>query len=417
MELAIAQRLAVALAIGFVIGAERGWEQRDAPQGSRTAGVRTFALTSLLGAVAALLAARVGPAVLAVAFAAIAGLAVASYAVSSRPPEDVGLTTEVALLIAFGLGALAGAGVAVESVAAAVVVAALLGFKRELHLGLAWLERRELIATLQLLLIAAVALPLLPDRGLGPGEALNPQRLGLLVLLLGSVSYVGWFAVRLFGERLGLSLTGLVGGLASSTAVTLTYARIARAGGGPLPVLGAGVQLACGVMALRLLVVVGLLAPALAARLVVPLAALAVVPWAAAALALRSAPSTPEAPAVLPLRNPLELEAALLWAAALTGVALLVHAAEEALGTPGVYAVAGLSGVADVDAVGLSLAQAVRRRLDPEVAVRGIVLAAAVNTGVKAALCGVVGGRALARAVAPGLLGGLALAVGLAALS
>ena len=416
MELAIAQRLAVALAIGFVIGAERGWEQRDAPQGSRTAGVRTFALTSLLGGVASLLATRLGPGVLAVAFAALAGLAIASYAVTARPPDDVGLTTEVALLVAFGLGALAGAGVAVESVAAAVVVAAILGFKRELHLGLAWLERRELTATLQLLLIAAVALPLLPDRGLGPWEALNPRRLGLLVLLLAGISYVGWFAVRLVGARLGLSLTGLVGGIASSTAVTLTYARIARKGGGPVAILGAGIALACGMMAVRLFAVVALVAPVLAARLAAPLAALAFVPWLAAGLALRSAPATRESPAVLPLRNPLELERALLLAAALTGLVVLVNAAEQALGAPGVYAVAALSGVADVDPVALSVAQAARVRLDPDVAVRAIVLAAAVNTGAKLALSGVVGGRPLARAVAPGLAGGLALALAIALL-
>lgn len=415
MELAIAQRLAVALAIGLVIGAERGWEQRDAPQGSRTAGVRTFALASLLGGVAALLAERVGAPVLAVALAAVAALAVASYAISSRPPADVGLTTEMALLVACGLGALAGAGVAVESVAAAVVVAALLGFKRELHLGLAWLERREVTATLQLLLIAAVALPLLPDRGLGPFEALNPRRLGLLVLLLAGVSYVGWFAVRLLGARLGLTLTALAGGLASSTVVTLGYARMARAGGGPVAVLGAGVQLACGSMAVRLLAVVGLVAPSLAARLALPLGALAVVPWAAAALALRAAPAARESRAELPLRNPLQLEAALLWAAALTGLVLLVHVAQDALGNAGVYAVAAVSGLGDVDAVALSLAQAARGRLDAEVAARGIALAAAVNTGVKVAICALVGGPALARAVAPGLLGGLALAVLLAA--
>jgi uncharacterized membrane protein (DUF4010 family) len=417
LELALAQRLAVALAIGLVIGAERGFEQREAPPGSRTAGVRTFALTSLLGGVAALLGARLGPAVPAVGFVAVAALALAGYAAIVRRQGDVGLTTEVALLLAFSLGALAGAGVELEAVAAAVVVAALLGWKRELHRGLAWLERRELSATLQLLLIAAVVLPLLPDRGLGPWQALNPRRIGLLVLLLAAVSYVGWFAVRLLGPRVGLSFTALLGGLTSSTAVTLAYARLARRGGPPAGLLGAGVQLACGVMALRLFAVVALVAPALAARLAPPLAALALVPFAAAVVALRRDPAhAPTAHAELPLGNPLELESALVWAAALSALVLLVNAAESAFGTAGVYAVAALSGVADVDAVALSLAQATGGRLDPDVAVRAITLAASVNTGVKVALCGLVGGRALARAVAPGLLGGLAAALAIAAL-
>jgi uncharacterized membrane protein (DUF4010 family) len=222
--------------------------------------------------------------------------------------------------------------------------------------------------------------------------------------------------VRLLGPRVGISLTALLGGLASSTAVTLAYARLARRDAASAGLLGAGVQLACGVMPLRLLAVVALAAPALAGRLAAPLVALALVPFATAVLALRGRRRTTEARAELPLGNPLALESALAWAALLSALVLLVHAAESWLGAPGVYAVAGLSGLADVDAVALSLAQAVGRRLQPDVAVRAIVLAAAVNTGVKAALCGLVGGRGLARAVAPGLLGGLALALALATL-
>jgi small basic protein len=254
MDVAVAQKLGVALAIGFVIGAERGWETREAAEGGRTAGLRTFALTGLFGGLAALLAERFGASLLAVGFLGVAALAVASYFALVRVHGDLGFTTELALVLTYGLGALAGSGIQLEAVAAAVVVAAILGFKRELHRGLAWLERREVTATLQLLLIAAVALPLLPDRAMGPFEALNPRRIGLLVLLLAAISYGGWFAVRIAGERAGLLLTAAFGGLASSTAVTLTYARLARAHRAPAAILGAGIAVACGCMALRLAV-------------------------------------------------------------------------------------------------------------------------------------------------------------------
>jgi uncharacterized membrane protein (DUF4010 family) len=414
MDIGVVQKLGVALAIGFVIGAERGWETRAAAEGGRTAGLRTFALTGLFGGLAALLAERFGASLLAVGFLGVAALAVASYFALVRAHGDLGFTTELALVLTYGLGALAGSGVQLEAVAAAVVVAAILGFKRELHRGLAWLERREVTATLQLLLIAAVALPLLPDRAMGPFEALNPRRIGLLVLLLAAISYGGWFAVRLAGERAGLLLTSAFGGLASSTAVTLTYARLARARRAPAGLLGAGIAVACGCMALRLAVVVGFVEPRLVPRLAAPLAALTLLPLAAALLTARSLESAGTPKLELPLRNPLELQSALAIAALLTALTLLVRAADHWRGSGGVYAVAALSGVADVDAIGLSLAQAVRGRADLDLATTGIVLAAAVNTAVKAALAAGIGGAALARACVPGLLLGLVAALALA---
>jgi uncharacterized membrane protein (DUF4010 family) len=335
-----------------------------------------------------------------------------------RATGDIGMTTEVALVLTYALAALAVSGSAPEAVAATVVVTAILGYKRELHRGLAWLERRELTATLQLLLIAAVALPLLPDRAMGPFEALNPRHIGLLVLLLAGISYLGWFAVRLLGERAGLLLTAALGGVTSSTAVTLSYARLARGRRAPVALLAAGIALACGIMAVRLGVVVGLVAPALGVRLAVPLGALALVSAGTALFQARRSPAAgSSAKADLVLENPLQLEGALLLAALLTGLVLAVRAAEHWLGARGVYAVAVLSGVADVDALGLSVAQAARGRMSLEVASTAVVLAAAVNTAVKASLSAGIGGRALARACVPSLAIGLLLALALVRLS
>jgi uncharacterized membrane protein (DUF4010 family) len=414
MDLSIAHKLAVALAIGFVVGAERGWETREAAPGARPAGVRTFALIGVLGGVAGLLSERFGVAVLATGFIGVVVLALASYAALVRAKGELGMTTEVALVLTYALAALAASGSASEAVAATVVVTAILGYKRELHRGLAWLERRELTATLQLLLIAAVALPLLPDRDMGPFDALNPRRIGLLVLLVAGLSYLGWFAVRLLGERAGLLLTAALGGLVSSTAVTLSYARLARGKHAPVAALAAGIVLACAIMAVRLGVVVGVVAPALGLQLATPLAALALVPAGAALLHARRIPASGGTKPDLVLENPLQLESALLLAALITGLSMAVHAAEYWLGSRGVYAVALLSGVADVDALGLSVAQASSGTMDLRVASTAVVLAAAVNTAVKAGLSAMIGGPALARACVPPLLAGLLLALALA---
>lgn len=384
-------RLAAALAIGAIVGLERGFRFRDEAPGHRVAGLRTFVVVALLGGVSRLLAESLGAWAFAAAFVGVSAMVVAGYLRESRTEGDRGATTELALLATFALGALAVQGATLEAVACAAVLAALLGAKAPLHAGLAWLEPVELRAMLQLLLLAAVALPLLPDRDLGPWNAVNPRTIGWLVLLIAGLQVVGWFAVRLFGTRRGVMLTALLGGLSSSTAVTLAFARMARRRSADVPMLAAGVALAAATMVPRMLVEVAAVHGALLPRLALPLAVLGLVPIVAAAwIARRRGDSAP--PQEVTLRNPFELGAALGWGALLTGLALAVGAARALLGHPGVYAVAALAGLADVDAIGISLARAARTELDAGVASRAIVIAAIVNTLMKAALAGMVGG-------------------------
>ena len=239
MNITTTLRLVIALAVGLIIGMERGWQSRDTPQGSRTAGVRSFAIVGLFGGLSALLASRFGANILAVTFFGLVLIVAFSYRISAKGSQDFGITTELSLLITFILGALAGSGVEGEAVASAVIVAALLGYKQEIHSILNQLERRELIATLQLLIVAVVALPLLPNRNIGPWEALNPRTIGWIVLLIAGISYIGYFAMRIVGSRVGLLATAVIGGLVSSTAVTLAYAKIARKNQSNLALLGA----------------------------------------------------------------------------------------------------------------------------------------------------------------------------------
>jgi uncharacterized membrane protein (DUF4010 family) len=396
MDLSVTFRLAIALALGLIIGMERGWQSRESPEGLRSAGFRSFGFVGLFGGVSVLLAEKFGVSILVGAFFGLIAIVVASYVLTATQSQDFGITTELCLLITFVLGALAGKGLAAEALAAAVITAGLLGFKQELHQSLERLDRRELIATLQLLIVAAVALPLLPDRNLGPWDSLNPRTIGLLVLLIAGVSYVGYFAIRLFGSRVGLLATGIIGGLASSTAVTVTLARMARYTQGSVALLAAGISLASGTMVPRLLLLIAAINPSLLPSIVLPLAILAVVPLlAAVAIAMRS--GSPAASAQLELRNPIELGAALVYGAILTVLFVLVRAAEAWFGSTGVYTLAAISGIADVDAVSLSLAQATNGNLSLSVGATGIIIAALVNTAMKALLAGVIGGWKLAR--------------------
>ena len=410
MNITTTLRLVIALAVGLIIGMERGWQSRDTPQGSRTAGVRSFAFVGLFGGLSALLASRFGANILAVTFFGLVLIVAFSYRISAKGSQDFGITTELSLLITFILGALAGSGVEGEAVASAVIVAALLGYKQEIHSILNQLERRELIATLQLLIVAVVALPLLPNRNIGPWEALNPRTIGWIVLLIAGISYIGYFAMRIVGSRVGLLATAVIGGLVSSTAVTLAYAKIARKNQSNLALLGAGISLAGGIMAVRLLIEIGIVNPSLVPLLIIPVGLLAIVPLIAAVIiATKTTQNISEAE--VKLRNPVELGAALGFAGVLSVLSVLVRAAQNFFGDTGIYILSAISGIADVDTVSLSLAQATHESLSLEIAATGILIAAMVNTLFKALLATFIGGWLLGRWCATILLSALSLSL------
>jgi uncharacterized membrane protein (DUF4010 family) len=408
MDEALWHRLAVALGIGLIVGLERGWKTRDQHGGQRLAGLRTFAVTALAGGVLAVLSQPDRFAVLAAGTLVVGALIVAGYLTTAREQRDFGMTTELAMLTTFALGAVAVLGAPIEAAAAAVVMTLLLGLKTEFHAAIDKLERRELLATLQLAAMAAVVLPLLPNRDLGPWNAVNPRVVGMLVLLIAGLSYVGYFAVRVLGARLGLTLTALFGGLSSSTAITVAYSRRARAEPALRWLLGAGIALAAATMVPRLVIEIGAVNPSLLPALWPTFAALMIVPLAAVAyLALRR--RNPVASEQIELSNPLQLSAALGFGALLIVLFIAVEGLRRSFGDAGTYSIAAIAALLDVDAVSLAMAEdAARGALAPATAARAIAVAALVNTAVKAVLAAALGGPAMLRSASLVLVGALA---------
>jgi len=397
--------ISVALAIGLLIGIERGWKKREAEEGQRVAGVRTYGLIGLLGGGSALLAGQYGSLVLGLAFVGMAGALTTIYVVNLRHgDDDVGITSLVAMLLTFILGALAALGEVAIAAASAVVTTLLLSYKPLLHRWVSILEAKELRAGIKLLLISVVLLPILPNQGYGPWQALNPFEIWWMVVLIALISFVGYFAIKIAGAHRGAVFTGLFGGLAASTAVTLHFSRMSRRDTELAPILTIGILLACGTMFPRMLLVASVLNPDLFKLLLVPAAVMALLTYLPALVWWR-AKSHKKTDAASSLKNPLDLKTALSFGLLLALVMMLGKALQNWFGEVGVLALAVASGVADVDAITLSLARMSQDDLVLHIAVTGIVIAAAINSLVKGSMATFIGGRTIGLRVGLPLLG------------
>lgn len=397
-------RLAVALGLGLLVGLQR---ERVDPA---IAGIRTFALISLLGAVCAQLGKVYGGWILVVGFLTTALLVTAGNLVRLQNREaEPGQTTEFAALVVFGLGAWVVAGSMAVPVVLAGAVVVLLHFKEPIHELVGKIGEKDLRAIMQLVLIALVILPVLPDRDMGPYGVLNPYQIWWMVVLIVGLSLAGYLAYKQFGTGAGSVLAGILGGLISSTATTASYARRSREDPGLSRLAALVVMLASTVVYGRVLVEIAAVARGSLLQLAPPIAVmLGVCALVSLGAWLMGRDGEDELPAQ---ENPAELKAAILFGAIYAAVLLAVAFARDRFGTAGLYAVAAISGLTDVDAITLSTAGLVEGgRIDPGTGWRAILLASMSNLGFKAGIVAVLGARALLGRVA--LLFGAVLAGG-----
>jgi len=269
-----------------------------------------------------------------------------------------------------------------------------LRFKEVLHSWLRRLEVHELHAALQLLLISIVLLPILPDQGYGPWQAFNPYETWWMVVLIASISFIGYFIMKIAGPDKGVILTALAAGMLSSTALTLHFSRLAKKHEGMDSLLAAGILVACGTMFPRIVLISTLINPALFEVIVYPMAVMALLTFSLAAVMWHQ--HTDYQPDKLThMNNPLALKSALIFGVILVLVALLGNAAIHFFGETGIYLLAALSGIADVDPINLTLSRMSSTELSIDVAVLGIVIASVSNTLVKALLAQFIGGATI----------------------
>jgi uncharacterized membrane protein (DUF4010 family) len=403
-------RLAVALSIGLLIGLERGWQSRDEADQARVAGLRTFALSGLLGGVSGALSSFAGGITLGLIFVGFMAALIAFSWLEARETKNLSATALIAAAVTFALGAYAMLGYVEVAAAGGVAAMGLLALRDPLHRWVASLRWEEIRAVLVLLAMTFLLLPILPDEAIDPWGILNPHVIWLLAILVAGISFVGYVAVRVFGDRLGILAAAAAGGLASSTAATLTFARLARQNPESAPVLAGGILIAGAVMVVRVGIVVLLLDQTLALHLWPALAAAtAVLAVSVAILLLR--PHSSSVPALV-VANPLEIGSALKLTAFIVAVTVGIYAVRRVLGNLAILAAAALSGVADVDAATVSLSRLVPG-IGIETAAAGILIAAAVNTLAKTIISASIGTPRLGLLVA--IPNALALAAGAAA--
>ena len=400
-DVTLAQNFLIALLIGALVGIEREKHKNNDHPGS-FAGVRTYILFAQLGAVSAWLSVYLQTAWLFIAaLLAVSVIVLSSYYLENKTKAvALGLTSELSAMTVCLLGGAVIFGFAEIAVSLAILTSAILAFREPLHGLVNKIGADDLYAGLKLLIASFIVLPLLPNHSVDPWQALNPYKLWLLVILISGLSLVGYIAVRFFGSVKGTMITALTGGLVSSTAMTLSFARSSKTetDSGAANRLVAGILLSWLVMFGRVLLIVTAVSLPLMQQLLWPLLGLALLTAALSSVffllghRLQAASAATE----LPVKNPFSLWSAIQFALLFALVLLLVKLAEHYAPGQGLYWLAALAGLTDVDAISLSLADYAARSQALDLAATALGIAILSNSVVKTAMVWVAGTRILA---------------------
>lgn len=375
MDVLLILKFLIALALGALIGIER--ERKK--EGAEFAGVRTFILIAILGTISAYLS-QDFPYFWIVSFAGLVVLVGLSYLVTTRKNDDVGITTEIAAFLTFALGMLcfADEGMLLAPILA-IIITTLLAIKPHLHQFAHRVSEKELINTLKFLIIAFVILPILPDEVMGPLAVFNPFQIWLMVVFISAISFTGYILMKFIGPERGLGVTGIVGGLVSSTAVATSMAARVKESELLMKAAVFATVVASSMMFLRMLFEVSVINPTLLPQLSAPMMVMGILGILLGVFAWRRA-EIRQIDADLKLDNPFSLKPALIFGALFLAILFLSKIANIYLGSSGVYLASIISGVADVDAITISMALLAPDTISNNTAVTAITLAAISNT-------------------------------------
>ncbi len=392
------QKLAVAILIGLLIGLER---EHARPKDDKIfAGVRTTPLIALLGFTAGLIASFTSYWIYFIIFAGFASLVTASHVFSAKTGK-LGGTSEVAIMIVFLLGTIVYFNFIILAAFITVIVALFLTLKFQLHNFVGKVSEEDLYATLKLAIITVIVLPLLPDKTYGPLNVINPRLIWYMVILVSGISFVGYILIKIFGEGKGIFITGLLGGMVSSTAVAFSLSKKSKDNSSLSPEFAVGILLASTIMYTRIFIVVLILNSALIESLWLPLLIFTVSGFIISLIMSKKFTSGKHDE--IELNNPFRLKSAILFGIIFGIVIFAAKAGEVYLGSGGLYAASALAGLTSVDAIVLSLAKIASGHLSPEVVVASVIIATISNNIVKAAISHFSGTKELRKYTYTGL--------------
>jgi uncharacterized membrane protein (DUF4010 family) len=388
---------AMALLMGLLIGIEREHSQEDVPL---FAGIRTFPLITLFGFLCGFAAKAGWGWMLPVGLVGVSAIAVAAYMVRSQVPHK-GTTTEFMALLAFVFGALAALGYLIPAATFAVAATLLLSVKGPLHRLAESIQEDEIYAILKFGVVSIIILPLLPNRAFGPFDALNPQLIWWVVVLISALSMVGYVLMRFLGARQGIAVTGILGGITSSTAATFGLSHQARSAGESLArYFALGITIASTIMFVRVVIITAVIDAPLAKALALPIALPFIVGVGISIYLWKRKESEREA--ALQVKNPMELWSAIKFGLMFAVVMFASKAGYEYFGSSGMYVTGVLSGLQDVDPFTISAARLAHESIvSPNTANASILVSCATNTLVKGGIAAALGGRPLSKVIIP----------------
>ncbi|MDX1409513.1 MAG: MgtC/SapB family protein, partial [Saprospiraceae bacterium] len=375
-------RFGLALLIGALIGLEREFHQQKADSPD-FAGIRTYSLIALLGSVSAFLVTNFGIHLAALALGGLILMITASYVGALvRSKSETGITTEISAVLTFLFGVMVIGDHPLVAIALAVITSLLLTFKGTLHGFIRNMSVEDIHVTLQFALVAAVILPLLPNRTIDPLDLLNPFQIWLMVVFVSGIGFSGYVLMKIMGPSRGINLMGLFGGLASSTATTISFSSASRQYPEMAHHYARAVVLASTVMFPRVLFLVLVIHPPLALMLTAPFTLMLLTGLGYIFVVQRN--NQLETETIHPdykITNPLKLSTAIKFGLLFAFVLLVVEYAQTILGSSGVYLTSFITGLTDVDAITLSVTRlASRSQITSNVAGVAVLIAALMNT-------------------------------------
>ena len=399
--------LIVAMGIGLIVGMEREFENLSGKE--HFAGLRGFAIMSILGCIITFLAEKFNINILLVSVPGVF-LFISVFHYSKIKKENFGIVTELSLILVFFLGVLSGLHYIKEALAVAVIVSALLTLKAKFNETISRVTQDEMYAFIKFIILSLLLLPFLPDKSYGPGEIINPRSIGFVVVIVSSLSFIGYFIIKFFGAERGILFTGLLGGTFSSTAVTWVFSSREKENENLSVPYATGIIIACAVMFVRVLIIAVLFNEEVFIWLLIP-CGLMILSASIVAFIFKRKALAPSTSSPIQLGNPLDISNVLLFALQYVGITFFVYYANIYLGTKGLFITGIISGLADVDAINISMSKLSLIKINPSLAAIVILLAVLSNTVFKIGISYAKGSNKLRKQVLVGLVPSIFIAL------